>query len=145
MKLPASLRSGCWDRQGNELRTSIHASVPSGTPLPQLGQGDEAGAALAFTWGIPAQSYGGRYGLKQQLPAACGGLTTRCIIDEEAQRAVPAWHFRATNEASLVLPAAAHRPPRASGSVITEQNHLRTGAAHPTPLLGTGSIQEREG
>lgn len=34
-----------------------------------------------------------------QLPA--GGLPTRCIIDEEAQRAVPAWHFRDTNEASL--------------------------------------------
>lgn len=44
-----------------------------------------------------------------QLPA--GGLPTRCIIDEEAQRAVPAWHFRATNEASLMVPAAAHGPP----------------------------------
>ena len=39
---------------------------------------------------------GSRPGLCQ-LPA--GGLPTRCIIDEEAQRAVPTWHFKTANEA----------------------------------------------
>ena len=62
------------------------------------------------------------------------GRPTRYIIDEEAQQAGPTWHFRATNEASLVL-SAAHRPPGASGSEIIERSPLRTGAAHSSPML----------
>ena len=61
------------------------------------------------------------------------GLPTRYIIDEEAQQAGPTWHFRVTNEASLVLPAAVHRPLGASGSEIIERSPLRTGAAQSSP------------
>lgn len=57
---------------------------------------------------------------------------------------MPAWHFRATNETSVVLPTPGTQSPKASGSVITGKSHLRTGAAHPSPPLITGSIQLNE-
>jgi hypothetical protein len=56
---------------------------------------------------IPAQRWGQVWAQGSCWLPAClcqlpnGGLPTTCIIDEEAQRAAPAWHFRATNEASL--------------------------------------------